>query len=134
MLHNLLNQTAEIFNVTYPDPDPDNYGIVEATYVSQGLFACRVIPWPGKDVEYAFDRETRRSLIRIILEETAAPVLQGTSHIQLSTQSIHGQIADSTIVGQDSTETIYDIQGDPQVFYRRSAISHVEAIMRAIEG
>jgi hypothetical protein len=129
-----MNQTAEIFNVTYPDPDADNYGIVEAEYVSQGNFACRVIPWPGKDVEYAFDRETRRSLMRCIFEETAATVLQGTSHVMFVTQSIHGNIPNSNVIGQDDVDQIYDIQGDPQVFYRRSAISHVEAIIRAIEG
>jgi hypothetical protein len=133
VLHNLTNQTAEIFNYTV-STTPDEYGILETTFVSAGKFGCRVIPWPGKDTEFEFDRDTRRSIMRIILVEQAAGVLLGTSRIQLVTQSQMGNIRNSNVVGPTDPNTIYEVQGDPQIFYRRTAISHVEALLRELEG
>lgn len=104
------------------------------TFEPVGDFACRVIPWPGKDTEFEFDQDTRKSLIRIILEEKAALVLLGTSRIQITTLSSKGTVPGSDVVGQDFSSTIYEVQGDPQVFHRRMSISHVEAIIRALEG
>jgi hypothetical protein len=124
---------AQIFNPVTAT-EPDNYGILESTFSSAGLYPCRVIPWPGKDVEYEFDRDTRRSLIRMIIHESAAGVVQGTSRIQLSSQTQMGQIYGSTQIGQEFTDTMYEVQGDPQVFHRRTGISHVELVIRALEG
>jgi hypothetical protein len=122
-----------VFNITYPD-NPDAYGILEADYVSAGLFPCRVIPWPGKDVQFEMDRDTRRSLMRMMFSEVAAGVVLATSRIQLVTTSQMGRIKNSNDVGPIDPDTIFDIQGDPQVFYRRTAISHIEVILRALEG
>lgn len=133
MLHNLLNQTASILNATYAD-EPDEYGIIESTFVSAGTFPCRVVPWPGKDTEFEFDRDTRRSIMRMILSDSAATVISGTSRIQLVTKSQMGNIKNSNYVGPDDPNTIYEVQGDPQIFYRRTAISHIEILLRAIEG
>jgi hypothetical protein len=93
-----------------------------------------VIPWPGKDVEFEFDRDTRRSLMRVIFHEKAVGVLQGTSRLQFVTQSQMGNIRNSNQIGPADPNIIYEVQGDPQIFYRRTAISHCEAVIRALEG
>lgn len=130
MLKNLLNQTATIWNLQVNSQD--DYGNDVQTYVWAGNHPCRVQPFRG--TEFEFDRDTRHNLYRIMLDERAATVLKGTSHITLDTHSQRGDIIDSVLTGVDNPATVYELYGDPQVFHKRSAVSHVEAELRTIEG
>ncbi len=130
MLKNLLNQTAVISNPKAGSPDA--YGNVSRSFTVAGTFACRLESWKG--AEFEFDRDTRRSLYKIMLEEGAAGVITGRSRISLSSKSHMGKIPSSVQGGAEDTAVIYEVLGDPKISRRRSSISHVEAILRTIEG
>ena len=131
MLRNLLNQTATIWN---PVPaDEDDYGNAQTTFVSAGNFPCRVQPWKG--VEFEFDRDTKHTLYRIMLSSDAVGIFSSNSQVTLGTNSQLGTILDSVYAGADAAAaTVYHVYGDPQMFHKRSSISHIEATLRTIEG
>ena len=83
---------------------------------------------------YEFDRDTRRTYYRILLDERAAGVLTGLSRITLDTHSQRGVILDSALEDPESSATIYEVYGEPEILHKRTSISHVEATLRTIEG
>jgi hypothetical protein len=130
MLTTLLNQTATIWNPV--SSEEDDYGNDTTTYVCAGNHPCRIQPWKGS--EFEFDRDTRRTYYRILLDARTAGVLTGRSRITLDTHSQRGTILDSDLMGPESRTEVYEVFGAPEVLHKRIVISHVEATLRTIEG
>ncbi len=130
MLTTLLNQTATIWNPQ--SSGPDSYGNDIPVYVAAGNHPCRIQPWKG--AEFEFDRDTRRTYYRILLDQRAAGVLSGRSRITLGTRSQRGTILDSDLGSPENRGEIYEVYGAPEVLHKRIAVSHVEATLRTLEG
>lgn len=112
MLKNLLRQECAILDEVVTGLD--EFGDQVKDYVTNGFFKCRVDPNASTELE--LDRDTRVTFQRIFLDETAAGMVDALSVIAVTDGKT------------------YQTYGDPQVFYSRSVVNHIEVMVRIIEG
>lgn len=112
MLKNLLRQECTILQEVQSGNDEWNDAV--KTYTSVGTFMCRLDPNVSTELE--LDRDTRVTFQRLFLDETAAGLIDALSRVQMTDGKL------------------YQVVGDPQTFYRRASVMHVEALVRVIEG
>jgi len=113
VLKHLMCQHAVILNEV--DTTEDQYGDDVRTFTDTSgiVWDCRIEPTSSQ--EYETDRDTRKSFFRLFLTEQATGELTAKSRVVID-------------------NITYEVFGDPSPMRRRSRVSHIEAIVRIIEG
>ena len=114
MLKHLLTSRATILNEQNTGTET-RYGDDQRLYVdtTHKLWKCRVDPM--KDQEYEVNRDTRRSWFHLFLTEKAYGHINALSRV----------VVDGVT---------YQVFGEPKVYRRRKNISHLEVVLRVIDG